>query len=138
MRFDHMDALAAMLGYRPFSDAGATFALVRQLYLRAWTSQDRPSVLFEHAVAWLRQNKVLLPGVTTLTRFVARVRERVASHLWRALCRDLTPQMRDNLEAILTRQAHDLGPRLETLRRGETRLSTQALPSRTRPVRGGA
>jgi TnpA family transposase len=127
MRFDHMDALAATLGYRPFTDARATFPLARRLYLRAWTSQDRPSALFEHAVAWLRQNKVLLPGVTTLTRFVARVRERVASHLWRALCRDVTPQLRDNLEAILTRPAHDLGPRLETLRRGETRLSAPAL-----------
>jgi hypothetical protein len=127
MRFDHTDALAATLVYRPFSDARATFPLARQRYLRAWTSQDRPSALFDHAVTWLRQNRVLLPGVTTLTHFVARVRERVASHLWRALSRDVTPQLRDSLGAILTRPAHELGPRLETLRRGETRLPAPAV-----------
>jgi hypothetical protein len=38
------------------------------LYGRAWTHAEGPVALFNHAVAWLRRHRVLLPGVSVLAR----------------------------------------------------------------------
>lgn len=46
----------------------------------AWNTGDGPTALFQYAVRWLRQNDVLLPGITTLTRLVARERERTGGY----------------------------------------------------------
>ncbi|MGO9149732.1 MAG: hypothetical protein ACLQVK_20965 [Acidimicrobiales bacterium] len=51
----------------------------------AWASTEGLRALFDHAVAWLRQRKIPLSGVTRLTRLVTTVRARVAERLWRAL-----------------------------------------------------
>ena len=52
---------------------------------RSWTSGDGPKAIFLDAVRWLRERKVLLPGVTTLARLVARVRDDTTHRLWRVL-----------------------------------------------------
>jgi len=60
-------------------------ALVRWLDARAWTGAERPSVLFDLAIARLVERKVLLPGATVPARLVARVSDRVAERLWATL-----------------------------------------------------
>ena len=56
--------------------------VTRCLYALCWTGTDRPSVLFERATIWLMTHKVLLPGCSTLERYIARLRNRVdAGHL---------------------------------------------------------
>ena len=52
-----------------------------------WLSAELPSVLFDLATARLVERKILLPGVTTLTRVVAAVRDRAAQQLWRTLAK---------------------------------------------------
>jgi hypothetical protein len=54
---------------------------------------DRPSVLFDRT-GWLVSQKVLLPGVSVLERFVSRLRGRVEERLWHPLISRLTPQRR--------------------------------------------
>ncbi|WP_373431313.1 DUF4158 domain-containing protein [Streptomyces turgidiscabies] len=44
------------------------------LAARVWSSLEGPRALFDRAVVWLVNNRVLLPGVTTLARMVAAVR----------------------------------------------------------------
>ncbi len=52
---------------------------------RSWTSGDGPKAIFLDGVAWLRKRKVLLPGVSTLARLVARIREEQTRRLWAVL-----------------------------------------------------
>jgi hypothetical protein len=42
---------------------------------RAWTTGEGAVAVFNDAVGWLRERQVLLPGVTTLARLVARERD---------------------------------------------------------------
>jgi hypothetical protein len=77
------------------------FRLNRWLYALCWTGTDRPSVLFDRAVAWLLANKVVLPGLTQLERAVARVRSRANERLWQHLTERVTPEQRQRLESLL-------------------------------------
>jgi hypothetical protein len=52
---------------------------------RAWTSGDGPKAIFNDALAWLAKRHVLLPGVTTLARMVARVRDQATERLYETL-----------------------------------------------------
>jgi hypothetical protein len=63
---------------------------------RAWASGDGPKAIFLDALAWLRDRKVLLPGVTTL----ARVRDETTHRLWRVLEALLTPVQRRVLDRL--------------------------------------
>jgi Domain of unknown function (DUF4158) len=99
--WDHMAELQRTYGYRDFREPRAVFRLVRWLYSRAWLSAERPSVLCDLATARLVERKVLLPGVTTLERLVARVREQTALRLWRLLAQVPTAKQQARLDALV-------------------------------------
>jgi len=87
-RFDHQREIRRACGLREFAEAEADLA--GWVAARSWTSGDGPKAIFLDAVAWLRERKVLLPGVSTLARLVARVRDDTTRRLW------------DELEGLLT------------------------------------
>jgi TnpA family transposase len=126
-RWDHAAEIRACYGYRDFHTPAEVFALVRWLYTRAWLSAERPSVLFDLATARLVERKVLLPGVTVLSRLVARVRDRTAVRLWLTLAQAPGPEVRDRLEALLIPEAPSRPTPLEQLRRAPSRVSVPAL-----------
>src|SRR5262249_15520070 len=70
VRRTHAAEIRQAYGYRQYGDQPGHFQLLRWLYARAWVGTERPSLLFERAVAWLRERKILLPGVTVLEREV--------------------------------------------------------------------
>ncbi len=72
--FAHRAEIRNHVGYREFSDRDVGFRLTRWLYAQCWTGTERPGALFDRAVSWLLANKVLLPGVSVLERFVSRLR----------------------------------------------------------------
>jgi len=49
----HAPRICERYGYRALTDVGVAFRLNRFLYALCWTGTDRPSTLFERAVAWL-------------------------------------------------------------------------------------
>jgi Domain of unknown function (DUF4158) len=73
-RFEHQWEITREYGYSDFATAEPD--LVRWIDDRAWTTGDGPKALFDAAVGWLRERKVLLPAVSTLARLVAQVRPR--------------------------------------------------------------
>lgn len=100
---------------------------MRFLYARAWVGTERPSVLFDLATTWLLDKKVLLPGVTTLTRLISSIRERVAERLWQRLSEVCTPEQRTDLEGLLARAGTSQISNLERLRRAPSRASAPVL-----------
>jgi TnpA family transposase len=127
MRHLHMAEIRATYGYHDFSEAAATFPLVRFLYARAWLSAERPGALFDAAVIWLKSHRVLLPGITVLERLVARVRDRVAEHVWQQLTGVLSPVHQARLERLVLSPEEGRQTPLDRLRRAPTRHSAPAL-----------
>jgi hypothetical protein len=114
-------------GYHEFHEPRVVFRLVRWLYTRAWLSAERPSVLFDLATAQLVERKVLLPGVTTLERLVARVRDRTAGRLWRLLAQAPTAAQQAKLDTLLHVPEGARSSLLDQFRRAPVRVSGPAL-----------
>lgn len=103
-----------------------SFRLNRLLYTRSWISNERPSLLFDLATAWLIQRKVLLPGASTLTRLISEVRERATNRLWRRLSTLPTPEQVTNLETLLHVPDECRSSRFDRLRKGPITISSPA------------
>ena len=107
-----------------FIDFGGAEARLRDfLTARAWTRAERPGALFDQAVAWLRGERVLLPGVSVLARLVAEVRADAAARLHEALAGQVDVALRARLEALLAVPNGDRFSELDRLRRAPTRAS---------------
>jgi hypothetical protein len=127
MRWHHTQDICQRYGYVDYTHPQRGWRFLRWLFARAWLGTERPSILFERAISWLRTEKVLLPGITTLERDVARVRDRASDRIWRILAQDLTRAQRQHLDALLVvaPDAH-LTP-FEQIRRLPTTPSSQGL-----------
>jgi len=117
-RWRHEIEIRERYGYQAFTDARLQFRLNRWLYALCWTGTDRPSVLFDRAVAWLLANKVVLPGLTILERAVARVRSRANERLWQRLSGRVAPEQRQRLEGLLAVPGGERRSTLDRLRDG--------------------
>jgi TnpA family transposase len=127
MRWLHTLDIRRRYDYRDYRDPRRGWRFVRWLFARAWLGNERPSLLFDHAVSWLRAQKVVLPGITVLERDVARVRDRANERLWRLLARDLTPADRQQLDALLIVASGAQFTPFEQLRRLPATPSSQGL-----------
>ncbi len=108
-------------GWRDFAEVRDE--LVVWLDARAWTTGEGPKALFDAAVGWLRERRVLLPGVSRFARLVASVREAANQRLWETLHGLLTPGQRSALDELLTVPAGARVSELDRLRRGPVRVS---------------
>lgn len=115
-------------GYREFAAGEAE--LREFLAVRVWSSLEGPRALFDRAVVWLVNNRVLLPGVTTLARMAAAVRQeendRLHTTLYEAVPYDLRTEMIRLLEVPEKKRVSEL----ERLRLGPMKVSGKAMQRR--------
>jgi Domain of unknown function (DUF4158) len=97
-RFDHQWEIRRARGYREFAVAEAEFS--GWVAARSRATGDGPKAIFADGLAWLRERKVLLPGVTTLARLVASVRDESTRQMWEELARLPDPAQRRALDRL--------------------------------------
>ncbi|MEO1990281.1 MAG: Tn3 family transposase [Martelella sp.] len=117
-RWRHAPRIRQQYGYRTFTDPGVGFRLNRFLYALCWTGSERASALFDRAVAWLLEAKVLLPGPSVLERTVAKVRTRANARLHRLLIETMTPEQRARLDTLVAVPEGERQSPLDRLRDG--------------------
>jgi hypothetical protein len=83
-------------------------------------------LLFDFATAWLIQNKVLLPGATTLTRLIAEIRERADNRLWMRLSSLPSSSQKAKLETLLQIPKGHRISQLDFYRKGPVTISGPA------------
>ncbi|OJF14078.1 hypothetical protein BG844_11705 [Couchioplanes caeruleus subsp. caeruleus] len=120
-RFEHQWEIARGYGYSDFTTAESD--LVHWIDDRAWTTGDGPKAIFEAAVGWLRERKVLLPAVSTLARLVAQVRAQATDRLYQRLSELVSADQARLLEDLLDVPDGSRFSQLERLRTPVTRTS---------------
>jgi hypothetical protein len=98
-KLDHQWEIRRVYGFKDFTVFEAE--LRAWVAARSWTSGDGPKAIFGDAVGWLREREVLLPGVSTLARLVAQVRDDTTRRLWSVLEGLLTVGQRYVLDQLL-------------------------------------
>jgi hypothetical protein len=98
-KLDHQWEIRRVYGLR--SSRRPRRGLREWVAARSWMSGDGPKAIFTDAVGWLRERGVLLPGLTTLTRLVAQVRDETTRRLWGVLEERLTVGQRYVLDQLL-------------------------------------
>lgn len=123
----HANEIRIQSNYKDFTDPMVGIRLGRWLYTLCWTGTERPSVLFERGHDWMLTHKVLLPGITPLERFVARVKSRVEMRAYRLLGRGITSEQQKRLEDLLIVPEGQRASQLDQLRSGPCRISGPSL-----------
>ncbi len=126
-RLEHTAEIRSVYAYQDFHDPPWRFRFSRWLYTRTWLSHERPSHLFDLAAHWLIRRKVLLPGISTLTRLIAHIRDRAALRAWQRLAGLPNEDQRRQLEALLHVPSGKRRSRFDQLRQGPTRVSSPSM-----------
>lgn len=122
-RREHTSLIRKHYGYHEFHSPPWSFRLSRLLYSRAWISNERPSLMFDFATAWLIQHKVLLPGASTLSRLISEVRERATNRLWRRLSSLPTAEQKSELDKMLEIPEGQRTSQFDRFRKGPVTIS---------------
>ena len=117
-RLEHQWEIARAFGYREFVDVEGELAC--WVDDRAWTTGEGPNAIFADAIRWLRERRVLLPGVTTLARIVARERDAATVRVWGAVAGSPDPGQARRLTRLLDVPDGARQSELDRMRKAET------------------
>ena len=99
--YEHQAFICDRFGYQQFTEESITQQVDRWLANRIELHDEPPSVLFDQLVIWLRLQKILLPGITTLERFLMEVRSRVYQTIWNKIDNQLSDDNRRQLQQLV-------------------------------------
>jgi Domain of unknown function (DUF4158) len=120
-RLEHQWEIAREFGYREFGEVERELA--GWVDDRAWTTGESPITIFTDAIRWLRERRVLLPGVTTLARIVARERDAATLRVWSELAQCATAAQGRSLPRLLDVPDGARQSELDRIRQAETAVS---------------
>lgn len=126
IRFEHAKLIREHLEYRDF-DSIAWLKVARLLYARLLIHDEKNEILFDVVTSELVEQRIVLPGATTISRLINRIRERINTRLYRELAARLTSRQAGRLEALLVVSKGASKSPLEQLRLGPTRISAPGL-----------
>ena len=122
---EHAREIRHECGYREFA-RGET-ELRAFVAARAWATDEGPRALFDRAVLWMVEQRVLLPGITVLARLVGEVRVAEHERLWTTLADAAPPELCRRLEGLLDVPAEERTSTLDRWRSSPSRVSGQEL-----------
>ncbi len=125
-QWEHAAEIRQAYGYRDFTDDAPQQEVRAFLGARAWTRTEGPRALFDQAVAWLREQKILLPGASILARLVTEVRTAAADRLHNVIASAAAasdPGLPVRLVGLLAVPEDSRVSELERLRRAPARAS---------------
>lgn len=125
--YDHQAFVCDRFGYHQFTDKAITQRADKWLSSRIELHDETPSVLFDQLVNWLRLQKILLPGITTLERFLMEIRSRVHQTIWSKIDVQLTDDNRKQLQQLVIVGERYAQTDLDRLRDGPVVVSGNAL-----------
>ncbi|WP_196844479.1 MULTISPECIES: Tn3 family transposase [unclassified Cryobacterium] len=121
--YEHGWEIVEAYGYRRTSDPVVLGELTCFLAARTNTRTERPTAVFDQALAWLRREKVLLPGVSLVTRLVAEARAEANEKLFSLLSDRVPSGLASRLDALVDSAVEGRVSGLEELRRAPVRAS---------------
>jgi hypothetical protein len=119
--YEHQWEIRRECDYREFSDGEADLRAF--LAARVWALEEGPRALFDRAVLWLIEHRVLLPGITVLARLVAEVRAVEHDRIYTLLADALSLEQRERFERLLVVAEDARRSRLDQLRAASVNLS---------------
>jgi TnpA family transposase len=124
-RTDHLQEILSYLEFREANttdlQALAVFLLERAL------EHDKPIVLFQIACEYLKSERIVRPGVTTLQRMVITAREQAERETYHRLQPLLTEELRARLDQVLVPDTTIKRTPLVWLRQGAVSFSPTAI-----------
>lgn len=124
-RLDHVWEIQQKFELHDF--ASHEVELTAKLHAHAWNTGDGPTAIFHYAVRWLRENDVLLPGLTTLTRLVSRVRDQERQRMFTTLAEIPNEAQRGLLDELLDVEPGGRVSRWERWRTGPVKASAPGM-----------
>lgn len=125
-KWEHKILIRKEYSYQEYISGFVSFRLTRLLYLRVWISDEKPSHLFDLTLSWLVENKILLPGLTTITRLIIGVRQRAFDTLWKKLETIPTEEQKSSLEQLMEVSLQTKTTWFDYYQKGPTRISSTA------------
>lgn len=95
-------AIKKTYGYRDYHTKEVLEDLTTFLHARAYLTAESHSTLQDLATGWMMERKILLPGITTLTRLLGMVRERAQRQLFAEIAALLSEEQKHRLDLLLT------------------------------------
>lgn len=127
-QWEHTAEIRDEFGYYDFAEKRE--AVRAFLLAQASTRVESSKALFDAVVTVMREQQVLLPGVSILTRLVSECREAAAANLHTTLCegaREADAWLPERLVGLLEVPEGSRFSGLERLRRGPTRVSGRSM-----------